>query len=230
MTLAGHDATIYVSQPRDSTSMTDEAMSDTGNGTLFTIDDFAKVIFDPSVTFTVKSNGSAVSASNYTIRYATGAVEFDSTQSGNTITISGNYFGKTELLEASEMTLSLSNNLDEITNFGDNGVRRHGTVQDVSGSFQQYEILQNALDTGEPDLEDLVLKTGNATSGKIVHFLYDMRTASGREIVGAWVQLSEDAFEAASDGTQTKELSFEGCKIDSTMTTQNAKVLDIIRQ
>lgn len=229
MTFVGKDAKISLSEPRGSTSMTDEATSEQ-TSTLFVIDDASKYIWDPSVSFTVKVNSSSVGASTYTLHYSTGAIEFNSSQTGNTVTISGSYFPRDALATASSFTLSIENNLEQINQFSDDGTRRLETVQDISVSFEQFEIVQNTLGTGEPNLEDLVLKTNNASSGKLVAFFYDMQGTTGLDHIGGWMMLDEAAFSAAADGVQVKELTGQGAKLDSTMSTQNVRVVDILRQ
>jgi len=235
--LAGKDTRIELTG--SSVSMSDELMSDTGNGTLWTIDDGSKNIFDPSVTFTVEvdSGGgfAAVNASDYTLRYLVGAVDFDSSQAGNSVRIQGSYLPQYTLGTAYTQDLDLSPNLLDVTAFQDDGTRRIQGTLDVSGSFAQYEVLAQELDapstTTEATLEEILLgeetKGGTASISTDVVYSYDPAD-DGTELYRAWIQFEADSMSASQGSAQEKEISFAATKQDAAMSSQTARAVDAL--
>jgi len=218
-----------------STSMTDEACSDSGNGTLFTIDDDTKNIFDPSVTFTVKSNGGAVSASNYTLRYNVGAIEFDSSQSGNTITISGSYLEQYTVIDGHATSPEFSKEALEDTAYGDGARSRFGGLKTASWSMSTWQIEEAELDspttTNEATLEEILLGSETRGGGGDISeyvVLSWSPSSSSTFLVRAWVIFTGDSIESPADGINDKTIETEIAQQDAAMSTQSVLGVDMI--
>jgi hypothetical protein len=203
-------------------------MSDTGNGTLWTIDDGTKNVFDPAATFTVEvdSGGgfSTISPSNYTIRYLVGAVEFDSSQSGNSVRISGDYLPKYRVIEGYSTDPSASPDLLDATVFGDTAMRRVQGLLDVSVSFEQYLVKETPIDGSggsESSLHDIV------TAGDSIVFSWDP-DGNGNGLIRAFVKSSSESWSASPDSLATRTLEMEVDTVDSAMTTQPSADADFL--
>ena len=80
-----------------SVTMTNEATTDSGTQTRYTITNAAKRYIDPESAVTVKVNGTPVT-SGFTIEYAGGAVVFATALAGgDTVTVSGKYYALSEV-------------------------------------------------------------------------------------------------------------------------------------
>lgn len=214
-----------------SVSMTDESMTDTGNGTLFRIDDSSKEILDPQTSMTVKSNGSSVSASNYTINYLTGSVDFDSSQAGNTITISGAYLPAYDVAEAYATTFNRSYGEIDTTVFKDEGFTRTQGLAEIEVEVSHLDAVDDPLDGQggtENTLTDLLTKydepfvveyqpsgLSNVTSG----------TREGR-VHRAWVKLPNRENTTEVDGRYEVTSTLVSSEQDSTMSTQSVVLFD----
>lgn len=224
MGLKSENAQIYATDNAESTAMSGESMSDTGDGLTFKIDAAAKNVFDPSVTFTVKSNGSTVAASTYTLSYLSGEVTFDSSQTGNTITIDGSYLPKHVLLKGFEVDMTLSQALLDITQFQDDAPRMTKGLKSFEGSFGSYEVLEKNIDsTGTddgPSLDDILLADQN-TAGVNQNFVfrYEPNDDAGT-MVSAFVELSEGDLSGSSGDVQTRSWSMNVDNKSSAMATQ----------
>lgn len=232
MSLAGKDAQIYTTGT--STSMTGESMTDEGNGTTYQIDDSAKDIFDPSVSFTVSDSNGAVAQADYTIRYLVGVVEFDSAPS-DPVTIDGSYLPKYSLLEGFEQSASYSRDLYDTTQFQDDGMRR-GVVGplDVEGEFALNKAIERELDSdggSEPTLREILLgEETHGGSGSItkerVYRAQPNDTATDT-LISAWVKFSNEDLDASVGSKQERTYSMEAAKQTASMSDQTAQVADI---
>jgi len=228
MGLKGEDAQIYVTDSGDSTSMTGEAMSDTGDGVTYQIDDASKNIFDWGVTFTVSDNNGTVATSDYTLRYESGVVVFDSAPA-NPVTIDGSYFPKFTVAKGFESEMSLNPNLLEVTRFGDTATRTIKGLQGVEASFGSYEVLEQNIDSGGdddgPSLDDVVLDE----SGVDPYLVFRLsQNDSASNMFTAIVQFSEQSSDASSGSAQSRSYSMEVDEQDSAMASQPAANLDIL--
>jgi len=226
--LKGEDAQIYATDQADSTSMSAEPMSDTGDGVTYQIDDAAKNIFDPDVTFTVSDSGGTVAASTYTIRYLSGVVVFDSAPT-DPVTINGSYLPKHILAKGFETEATLSNNMLDFTRFGDDAPRRDKGLRDLTASFGSYEVLEANIDANGdddgPSLDDVLLESGS-TDGEFV-FRYSPDDTD-TQMVTAIVELEEASNETATGGKQSKSYSLAVDETPSAMATQPSVNVDVL--
>jgi len=232
---AGKDGEIQVTG--QSTSMSDESCSDTGNGTLFVIDDDAKNIFDPSVSFTVEvdsgSGYSTVSPSNYNIRYLVGAVEFDSSQAGNDVRISGSYLPQYTLVEVYEVSPEFTREALDSTPFQSTAMRRKSGLKDFSVDASSYEVRQIELDqpgsSNEATLEEVFLgsetRGGSGDISEFIVFSYRVTTTSSLKF-RARVMLTDETLEMPVDDLSGKELTFQTVDDDPAMSTQTFTPID----
>lgn len=232
MSLAGKDAQIYLTGT--STSMSSESMTDAGDGTTYQIDDAAKNIFDPSVTFTVSDGGGTVSASDYTIRYLVGVVEFDSAPT-DPVTIDGSYLPKYTILEGFEQSVDYAKELYDTTRFGDDGMRRgsEGPLE-VTGDFGQHTPIEQELDGdggSEATIREILLGEethgGSGSVSQSVVYRCQPNDSASDTLVSAWVKLADESTEASVGSEQSRSYSFEADKQSAAMSSQTAKVADI---
>lgn len=228
MGLKGEDAQIYVTDMADSTSMTGEAMSDTGDGVTYQIDDASKNIFDWDVTFTVSDSGGTVAASDYTIRYLSGVVVFD-TAPTDPVTIDGSYLPKHTVANGFETEVTLSNNMLDVTQFGDGAPRRDKGLRDLTASFGSYQVLEENIDAdGDddgPSLDDILLVTGS-TEPEFVFRMAQNDTASN--MISALVEFDEGTHEASSGDSQSRSFSMSVDEHPSAMSTQPSVNVDVL--
>lgn len=233
---AGHNTQLEITGA--STSMTDESMSDTGNGTLWTIDDTDKNVFDPGVTFTVEvdSGGgySTVSASNYTLRYEVGAVDFDSSQSGNNVRIDGSYLPKYTIFEGYATEPTIEPELLEATTFGDNSPARVSGLVGVSWSFDSYQANEKEIDAptnNESTLQEILLgeeTRGGSGSVETRRVLSWSPTSGSDRLLRAFVRFSSQTLETSLDELTTKSIEAEIAEEDSTMSSQPPANVDLL--
>jgi hypothetical protein len=211
--------------------MSDEPMSDTGNGTLFRIDDSSMEVFDPNTSFTVSVDGSAVSADTYDIHYLTGAVEFDSSKAGSDITITGAYLPTSNVMDAFSTDYSRSYTEIDQTVFEDVGFDR------------TYGLAECEVTIGHLDSDDYPLD-GQSGSEKS---LSELLVEEDREIVveyqpsglsnvdsgtrqgyvhRAWVKMTSDERSTEVDGRHEASITLTGSERDSVMSTQDVRLFD----
>lgn len=95
--LTGLNGDVFITGS-PSVAFTNEAMTDKGDLTTFSITDATKRFWDDAATFTVQTSPDGVTwttqpASSYTIQYVGGAVTFTSARAGGTqVRVTGNYF------------------------------------------------------------------------------------------------------------------------------------------
>jgi len=242
--LKGNDAQIWVTDYADTTSMTNEACDPVGGGTpvlLWQVTDHSKDVFDPDVTFTVEvstdggSNWSTASTSNYSILWTVGAIRFDSdpfsgSTSDNDVRISsGSYLPKHTVAEGFETELTVEPNLLDITGFQDDSPRRIQGLEDLSGSFGTYEVLDPNIDaTGDddgPTLSDIVLQAGSTDAD----FVFRFDPANNQNtMLGAWVRFDSESREASSGDAQSESFSMMVDTHDSAMASQLAADIDLL--
>lgn len=119
--IAGYGGAVYYGA-QTSTSFTEEAMTDAGDDTVFTITDATKSMWDDTATTTVEvddGGGYDVVTSGFTINYAIGRVTFDAALgASDTVRVSGKYFTKTQVARAKEWTLDIEKSMEDDTEFG----------------------------------------------------------------------------------------------------------------
>lgn len=119
--IAGYDGAVYFGA-QTSTSFSNEAMTDAGDDTTFTITDASKSMWDDTATTTVEvddGGGYDVVTSGFTINYAIGRVVFDAALgASHTVRVSGKYFTKTQVARAKAWTLDIERSLVDDTEFG----------------------------------------------------------------------------------------------------------------
>jgi len=236
MGLAGSDAQIWATDTEDATSMSGESMSDVGDGVTFTIDDASKNIWDPSATFAFSDgNSSTLSPSNYTIRYAVGAVVFDSAPATPVTLDSGSYLPKYKVAKGFETSFSLDTQLQDVTTFGDEAPTMQKGMPSASGDFGSYQVVEKNIDaTGDddgPTLREVLFgeetKGGSTSVDPNIVFRFEP-SASGKTLWSIWVQLGEEQLETSIGDAQSRSFSMEVDDQDAAMTTQTARAIDVL--
>lgn len=122
--LAGYGGSVYYGA-QTSTSFSNEAMTDAGDDTTFTITDATKSMWDDTAALTVEKdtagNGVFVAQAStlYTVHWAIGRVVFLSAiGASDVVRVSGKYFTKTQVARAKEWSLDIERSVEEDTEFG----------------------------------------------------------------------------------------------------------------
>lgn len=193
----GLDARVY--KAGSSSAFSDEACSDTGNGTLWQIDDTSKRVWDRTGTITVEvstDGGSTWSANtDNTVDRLFGTIDFDSDQSGNDVRVSGNYLDMTASVgEAREYDWELAREIVDKSRFQDDHNRKGYGGLSFSGSVNLF--YDSAADF-EADI-----------SGKTILVLEFQQEQAAD--LRAWVVFSGDEESSERNGTVGESVSFEG--------------------
>lgn len=139
--LPGYGGAVYLAA-QTSTSLTNEACTNSGDDTTYQVTNGAKRLLDDSATTTVQLNPLGVGAwgvvTNYTIDYATGRVTFDAANNpADTIRFStAKYFTATEAARAKEWTLDIERAVEDDTEFGSSWETSLATLGKASGSVK----------------------------------------------------------------------------------------------
>lgn len=168
MTTAGYKARARLTHP-DGEAMTEQAMTDSGDGLRFVTTDATKNFWDPRVEPVIEDDGVVVS-SGYTVDYLMGQIVFDAPPTGP-VTVTGSYLPRFVLPACRSHTLNLSANMLESTVYGDDAVRREVGLLDISGTLERLE-------------EGLEVYDGDAQT------LWDL--LDGRKVVGLEVRADND--------------------------------------
>lgn len=227
MATPGYNTQIKLSG--DASSMTDEAMSDTGDGLTFRVDDPEREIFNPSTSMTVKVDGTSEPPTNYEIHYLTGAVTFSSSKAGSTVTITGEFLPAYPVAAAVSNSVSRSYGGVELTQYHDEGRRYDYGLQEFEASITQLDTDVDPLD-GQGGSEDSVL---DILGGRQVVVEYQPSglasvTSGARQgrVIRAWSIMPTSEESSEVDGRAEAALSFEGSLPDIAMTSQTIRLFD----
>ncbi len=143
--VAGYNGDIYLAS-QTSLAFLDEATTDSGAHTTYTITEDTKRFWDPDVAVSVEVNGGAP-AGTYTLQYCGGVIIFDvALAGGDVVTVSGSYLPITQVGEGRKWSLDTGRNLVETGVFGGawesyTPVRGKGSV-----SFERFWVDEFFLD------------------------------------------------------------------------------------
>lgn len=215
-------------------SMTTESMSDTGNGTLWQIDDASKEIFNPAANFTVEvdSGGgfSTVAASNYNLNYLNGEVDFDNDQTGNSVRISGEYLPTFKIAKARSVSYTRSYEDLDSTTFEQEAMERQLGLGDVEATVTNLDIDDDPLDGSggtEDKLSDLFTDDTITVIEYIPEGLANV-TSGARQgrIHRAFVKLSDNELNSSPDDLFERNITFVGASQLAAMSTQTAETFN----
>jgi len=131
--------------------MTNEATTEVTT-TRFQITNAERRYLDKTQAITVKVN-TVTQTSGYTIEDCGGFVVFDSSKTGDTVTVTGYYWTMAEVVQIYNWKFSAKMGKATCTPFGTTtGVHRVATAQDASGSFGGYWLTANAFRLGVSDV------------------------------------------------------------------------------
>jgi len=205
-----------------SVSFTDQPMTliSGTSGKTWQISSLAKDLWDPTQSVTIKSNGSAVSASNYTINYLFGSVTFDTNRSGETITATGNNYPHYYVPMARVASWQDSRNAIDASVFFDDGPR-------VILGQRQLEVTGEHIDIETLPLDgsggsEKTLKEIFHNGGQLVVEYGPEGTADGTKtgarqglVHRAWVKITESQLSLTLGEAVTTELQFELNSVNS---------------
>ena len=178
------------------TSMSNETMTDSGDGLTFTIDDTTKEVFARLTALTVEvdpGGGFVVNTAN-TINRLSGSVTFDADQTGNPVQISGFFVPMTTVAEAMEYSWELTRANTDKGRFKDDHMRRGYGPLSFGGSasmfFDSAADFEAIVDTKEIFVVEFQQE-----------LVVDLR---------AWVTLSQDTESSDRSSTVDEAISFSG--------------------
>lgn len=191
MALQGHKAKVSVSGTELST--TAEATSTSDNIT-YQITDSAKRIMSFNSEPVVKDSGVATTE-NYRLERVDGKIIFETADAGRVITVDYDYFTMNDLLEANEFSVTLTNELQDITPFLSDGwlVKQYG-LKSGSGTLSDFDTIDTYF------FDELVL------SKPVIIELYPDKTGQPIRLIGF---ITSDEISAAVNDPQTASIGFD---------------------
>jgi len=221
----------------DAVSFSTEAMSDTGNGTLWRIDDSSKEIFDPSASFTIEVDTgggfSTVSPSTYQIKYLQGAVEFDTDQTGNSVQISGDYLPTYDTTWTTAVTYNRTYEEVDSWTLTDVSERRLSGLADMEATLTHIDTSDDPID-GSGGSEDTVFDLFEETDRPlVVTFIpeYDSETSTVNGYIHrSFCKLMNHGSSNSPDGRVETELTLMGDKQDAVDSEQDAVLFDAFKR
>jgi hypothetical protein len=185
------------------TMATPEPTIELQEGLVYQIADPAKRILSPDGTVTVQvdadgaGTGTPATADpgTYTLDRLVGTVTFHSAQPTDaTVTIQGEYFSPSTVIEAYEYTLTIESDNQDATRFQDSFVRREQGLLDVTAELSKWWSDTSLFEMLDQD------KT------LVVEFYSD----SASNPLRAWMKIASDEVSSSVDGLVEEALEFEG--------------------
>lgn len=187
MALAGYSSVIK--GPGTSTALTNAACTKLTANTVYRITDAAKRVLDPTVVPVVEvdtGGGYAVApSSGYTIDYLDAKITFAADQGGSTTVrfASGSYIPLHTIATAREHSLSVRNDLADVSVYGSGERSKIPKLGDFEGSLGVVEDLYTDHDAGGTTLRltDLIEEKDPV--------ILEINSGGGGNLVRAWVLL-----------------------------------------
>lgn len=202
MAIAGRKAAIKASGA--AVAFTNEATTTTDHIT-YQIANPARRVLDPKASITVKvdadgaGGGTATVAdpSTYTIDRLFGKIIFKTAQAeGAVVTVDGSYLPMSTVAEAYEYSWTLEADNQDISQFGDDYIRRAQGQKDASASLSRWFNMDNLFSDAIRNGSILVLE-----------FYTEASAAPDAKM---WALVSSDETSAAVDGMVEESIDFEG--------------------
>lgn len=145
--IAGYKARVQIGALAGTTTRTDYAMTDSGDGLVWHTSTGDRYIFDPGTPITVEVDATPT-ASGWTFDYLLGLLTFDADQSGSTVTITGESFDMFTIAQASSATISITAQMLDQTVFQNTAINRLAGLFDVTGTVSRFEVGTADYDSG----------------------------------------------------------------------------------
>lgn len=200
MTTAGYKARARLTHP-DGEAMTEEVMTDSGDGLRFVTTDANKNFWDPRVEPVIEDDGVVVS-SGYTVDYLMGQVTFDAPPDGP-VTVTGSYLPRFQLPACRAHTLNATAAMLETTVYGDEAVARLAGLFDVSGTLERLESGLEVYDGDAQTLWDLL-------DGRKVVGLEIRNDNAQPHCTRCYVLINQNDLSGAVGELATASVSFQG--------------------
>jgi len=189
-------------------TMTEESLSNTGDGKTFEVDASARSIWNWETAVTVEVSDDAgatwTAAPLHTIKYLSGKVVFSASQTGKMVRASGEYLPRFDWARASECSFEQSANDQVTTAFGDTNVSRIYGLSEVSGDLSAFVLLDQPMD-GDGGTEDSVR---DLLAGRKFIVLSYQPNSDVEYYERAVVMLTSAALEMSVDAVQGASVSF----------------------
>src|SRR5579885_3503944 len=140
--LAGFHGDLYMASG-DPVSFTHEAMTDSGDHTIYNITDATKRYWDdataPTVEVSTDSGSTWNTASDYTVQYVGGVVTFGTSDDTRSVRVSGAYLAASQVGQAYSWEVTPSANLMDATTFASAGWKEKiAGLKDASAKASRY--------------------------------------------------------------------------------------------
>lgn len=223
MPRAGYGCTVKIVGTSVSTTAAATTCLDSGTYTKYRVNTAARRTIDPSQAVTVLVDAVPVAATTYKLDYANAIIKFNSALLvGNVVTITYYYWPMLSITEATEFSVSMTNELLDKTSFDTAGVRtRMMGLKDASGSISHLTLGSDDLDSGagERKLHD-VLTNGTMV---VLEFVFDGTAAGETFRALAGLESIDDRGQVA--GLITESLAWKAGLGKSSTVTDNTLCL-----
>lgn len=143
--VSGVNGAVYLASG-SSSSVTGQAMTDTGDHATYYITTTARRFWDRDATVTVKVDAATQDASLYTVDYAGGRVTFLTPLVGSeAVTVDVSYFTIAQVGEAKDWELSIDRDLLDATKFGDVAKTFIAGQYTASGKFTLWKAADSTM-------------------------------------------------------------------------------------
>lgn len=197
--VAGLNTRIEVSGT--SVAVVDEACTE-NSPTEFQITDADRRVLDERVAIVVEVDATPQDPSTFAINWLFGKITFDSSQTGTTVTFTGNYEPRTEVAQARTADWSMEYDEDEDTKFGESGESNVQTVQRVTAQIDMVDVAETIL-TGSTTIGSIF----DAAERILVQFA---PRGVGEKVYRAWVHVRTLGIESDATGLVTASMELRG--------------------
>lgn len=134
--LAGRNADIYIATG-SGTSMTGQATTSLGGG-VYQITLSARRYINPNASLTVLDGVTTVNPANYQVAYGTGKIILAGYTPAGAITVTGQFLTLSKIAQATDWTLDIQPELEEVQVFGDVWKSRVCVQKDATVTFNRF--------------------------------------------------------------------------------------------
>lgn len=175
----------------DSAAFTAAATTVVTAGSKYQLTLAARRVLDPTAAIVVKDGAATVSAALYTVDWLFGIVTFVGYTATAAVTVDASSKNMVAFIDATDVSISLTSDMQDRTVFGQTSKTRQATTQDFSADLS---VLSNLLTDQDPGaatqrLWDLLTSRGS--------FLFEMGIPGDASVFRAWVTVSEGSVKAS---------------------------------
>jgi hypothetical protein len=202
---SGHLAVLYISGATTALDAT-EAMTANAGHTVFTIDDAAKHVWDP--TYALTPTWSAGPAGTITKNRLTGQLYSTVDETTHTVTVTGKYLPMAAMLYAKDFSMSTKRKVVDTTAINCTSPpayeTKQGALSEVTGTIGTF-FTPDAAATFDPAITEYFIKS---LTGATV-FALELHVSANYSL-RAWVTVDTEAIKASLNNVLEETVSFRG--------------------